>query len=95
MPGTEKFSANTQVAALSLSISNIEVFASSADNKLSHTAWGEKSDWSSSNGNWDLISTPEQPEARVSAIARNSTNLDAFICDSDGRVRVVWWASGS
>ena len=95
VPGTEKFSANTQVAALSLSISNIEVFASSADKKLSHTAWGADSDWSSSNGNWDLIATPEQSEARVSAIARNATNLDTFICDSDGRVRVVSWSSGS
>ena len=95
VPGTEKFSANSQVAALSRSNSNLEVFICSADNKLSHAYWNQSSDWSSSDGNWDLISTPQQPEARVSAIARNPDSLDAFVCDSDGHVRVVWWASGS
>ena len=95
IPGTEQFSANTKVAALSRSISNLEVFACSADNKLCRSAWDQKGDWSSSNGSWDLISTPQQPEARVSAIARNPSNVDAFICDSDDRVRVVWYAFDS
>ena len=95
VPGTEKFSANTQVAALSRSSSNLEVFACSADNKLARASWNQQGDWSSSNGSWDLISKPQQPEARVSAIARSSSNVDAFICDSDGRVRVVWCAFGS
>lgn len=95
VPGTEKFSVSTQIATLSRSISNLEVFACSADNKLFHTAWDQQSDWSSSNGKWDLIDTPRQPEARVSAISRKSDNLDVFICDSDGRVHSVWWASSS
>ena len=86
-----KFSSYSQVTALARASSILDVFVCDSDNQLTHASWEDKKDWSSVDGSWDLIAKPQQPGAKVSVMARNEYSLDAFICDSDGRVYVVFW----
>ena len=86
-----KFSPFSQVTALARASNILDVFVSDSDNQLTHASWDDKNDWSSASGSWDLIGKPQQPGAKVSAVARDDSSLDAFVCDSDGRVYVVYW----
>jgi hypothetical protein len=51
-------------------------------------------DWSGVNDNWRSLGGIFPVGAPVTAVSRNSGQLDLFICGNDGRVYTSWWTQG-
>jgi hypothetical protein len=85
------FPANAPVAAVSRNSMQLDLFICGTDGHVYTSWWNGVSDWSGLNGWRDIGSSGFPPGAPVAAVSRNPTQLDLFICGTNGHVYTSWW----
>lgn len=88
------FPAAAPVAAVSKSPTSVDLFVCGNDGRVYTSWWNEGSDWSGVNDTWMSLGGIFPAGAPVAAISKSPSNLDLFICGTDGRVYTSWWAAG-
>ena len=89
------FPAGAPVTAVARMSDQLDLFVTGNDGRVYTSWWHEGSDWSGINNNWRSIGGFFPIGAPVSAVARESGQLDCFITGNDGRVYTSWWHEGS
>lgn len=84
------FPTGTEIAAVSRSPDNIDLFAVGADGSVYTSYWYTGGDWSQ----WQSIGGKFPNSAKVDAVARSKDSLDVFVCGDDGRVYHSYWYTG-
>ena len=84
------FPAGAPVSAVSRNPMQLDLFICGTNGHVYTSWWDGVSDWSGLNG-WRDIGGVFPAGAPVSAVSRNSMQLDLFICGTNGHVYTSWW----
>jgi hypothetical protein len=88
------FPAGNTVAAVSRNPNQLDLFVVGGNGHV-YTSWHtDGSDWSGLNG-WRDIGAQFPAGNTVTAISRNSSQIDLFVMGGNGHVYTSWWTAGS
>jgi len=73
---------------------HLDLFVTGNDGRVYTSWWHEGQDWSGINNNWRAIGGFFPVGTTVTAVARETDQLDLFITGNDGRVYTSWWHEG-
>ncbi|MGH3471842.1 MAG: hypothetical protein ACRDPG_07330, partial [Nocardioidaceae bacterium] len=89
------FPPNSTVSSVARMSGQLDLFVVGYDGRVYTSWWHEGSDWSGINDNWRPIGGFFPVGSTVTAVARESDQLDLFVVGNDGRVYTSWWHEGS
>ena len=89
------FPPSSTIGSVARMSGNLDLFVVGYDGRVYTSWWHEGSDWSGVNDNWRSIGGFFPVGAGVTAISRESDQLDLFVVGNDGRVYTSWWHEGS
>jgi hypothetical protein len=89
------FPPSSTIGSVARMSGNLDLFVVGYDGRVYTSWWHEGSDWSGVNDNWRPIGGFFPVGAPVTAISRESDQLDLFVVGNDGRVYTSWWHEGS
>jgi hypothetical protein len=89
------FPVGATVTAVARMSNHLDLFVVGNDGRVYTSWWHEGQQWSGLHDNWAPIGGFFPPGSTVTAVARETDQLDLFVTGNDGRVYTSWWHEGS